>query len=335
MTTLDPQRALHLRFKGDWGAFNLTRICGWMAYEVWRRAGEGTNSVIHTGRGMGDNLLALGRGEVDVSIATPAGFARMAHAGQGPFAREPLPTLRAIACLPHDDALLVALPAALDIHSIAELRAAKPKLRLALAPDDGESFMGLGAASVLRASGIEPDEILAWGGELVFGEDPSECLAHVVTGRADGVIQEAIMTPWWKDLADTTDLTFLTLEDSAAERLSRDLSLSTVVVPEGYLRGMDAAVRAVDFSGWLVLVREDMRDDVAELLATGLVESSDFFEGQYHHIPERSSPLAYPITPVKLATTPIPLHPGAARYYASIGISTTPVAALDAGPTSG
>jgi uncharacterized protein len=316
---LDPQRPLGLRFKGDWGAFNLTRICGWLAYEVWRCAGEHTNSVIYTGRGMGDNLVALARGEVDVSIATPAQFARMAREGKGRFASEPLTTLRAVGCLPHNDALLIAIPSALNIRTMAELRDAKPKMRIAVAPDDGENFMGLGAAAVLRASGIDPDDILAWGGAFVFGEDPSECIEHVSSGAADAVIQEAIMTRWWSDLASSRDLTFLSLEDDAVQRLERDLALSTVDVPAGHLRGMDEPVTAVDFSGWLVLVREDMRDDVAGLLAGILAEESSSFEAQYQHLPVRFSPLAYPITLETLVATCIPLHAGAERYYTSVG----------------
>src|SRR5918999_4022011 len=108
MTSLDPDRALQLRFQGDWGGANLTRICGWIAGELFNRAAKGTRSTIRTGRGMGDNLVAVARGEVDVAVATPAGFARMARAGQGPFVKEPLQSLRAVACVPHHDAMLVA-----------------------------------------------------------------------------------------------------------------------------------------------------------------------------------------------------------------------------------
>ena len=134
-----------------------------------------------------------------MAIATPAQFVQMARAGRGSFAGEAVPQVRAIGCLPHADALLFAVPAALGITTMAQLRAARRALRIALSPDDGESFMGLGASAMLRASGIEA--VADWGGELVFGEDPSECVAHVEAGRADAIIQEAIMTPWWSALA--------------------------------------------------------------------------------------------------------------------------------------
>jgi uncharacterized protein len=312
-----------LRFKGDWGAFNLTRICGWLAFAVWQRTGGRPSSVIHTGRGCGDNVRALAHGDVDVAVATPAQFVRMAREGKGVFAGEAMPHLRAIASLPHDDALLFAVPAELGITSMTQLRDRRPALRIACAPDDGESFMGFGATALLRASGIEPQEIVDWGGAFVYGEDPGECIAHVRSGDADAIIQEAIMTPWWSELADSTDLRFLSLEPDAVEGLERDLSLQTAEIPAGYLRGIDSPVTAIDFSGWLVVVRDDMDAAVAELLASVVLETSEVLESQYRHIPVRASPLAYPITPEKLADTRIPLHPGAAGCYASVLPSET------------
>jgi TRAP-type uncharacterized transport system substrate-binding protein len=307
---------LGLRFMADWGAFNLTRICGWLAFEVWDRTGGRPSSVIHTGRGCGDNVRALARGEVDVAVATPAQFVQMAREGRGSFAGEAVPQIRAIGSLPHADALLFAVPAATGITTMAQLRETRPALRIALSPDDGESFMGLGAVAHLRASGIEPEEIVQWGGELVYGEDPGECVAHVNEGRADAIIQEAIMTPWWNELANATELSFLSLEPEAVAALERDYGLSTVEVPAGYMRGLDRPVTAIDFAGWLVCVRDDLDDDIAELLASIVLETSDVLERQYRHIPQRSSPLAYPITPEKLADTRVPLHPGAQRRYA-------------------
>jgi uncharacterized protein len=316
---MSPDQPPSLRFKGDWGAFNLTRICGWLAWEFGRRTGR-YEHTIHTGRGMADNLWALGRGEVDVSVATPAGFARMARQGLGLFTQEPIPELRALGCLPHRDALLVAMRARLGIRTMPELREAKPSLRVVLAPNDGESFMGLGAAAVLRASGLEPQEILDWGGEFIYGEDPSECLALFTNRDADVVIQEAIMTHWWHDVAERDDLVFLSLDEDAADRLHRELAIDTVTIEPGYLRGVEQPLRAADFSGWMVVARDDLPDEVATALASILVETRDFFESQYTHLPQRFSPLTYPITPQGLAATPIPLHPAAEHYYNSLSL---------------
>ena len=311
--------SLQLRFKGDWGAFNLTRVCGWLAFGVFERTGA-LHHVIHTGRGMGDNLRALARGEVDVSVATPAGFAAMARDGRGIFEGEAMPELRAIGVVPHHDALLIAVPDDVGATTTSELRHLQPALRVAMAADDGESFMGFGARIALEASGISLDDIVAWGGEVVYGEDPGECVAHVNAGRADSIVQEAIMTPWWDDLARSRNLRFLTLEPEAAASIKREYGLATMQVGAGYLTGMDSAVNAIDFSGWQVVVRDDLDSEVATLLTAVMCETSDVLEAQYRHLPVRKSPLDYPITPARLAEVAIPLHDAAAEYYARAGV---------------
>lgn len=317
MTMLN--RPLQLRFKADWGQANLTRLCGWLASQVQARTPPGTRSVIHTGTGMGDNVRAVSLDEVDVSVATPGSLIRAAYDGKGPFAGEPHTMLRALGCVPHDDALLFAIRADLGIESFEDLRRRRPAIRLSMGRDDGINFMGLGAVGVLRASGISVKDIVAWGGEIISRDHPADCLADVAEGRVDGVLQEAIMTPWWSRLADKVDLNFLSLEQDAEQRLFSDLSVGSVTVPTGYLRGLRKPVRAADFGGWVVIAREDMPDDVAELLASILVETASIFEGQYtHHDNARTSSLAYPITPQRLIQVPLPLHPGAERYYATI-----------------
>lgn len=321
---MEASRTPELSFRGDWGAFNLSRICGWMAWQVGVRTGQ-QHHLIHTGRGMADNVEALRLREVDVAIATPAGFARMAKEGRGPHSGKAMPELRAIANVPHEDALLFAVSAQHDVTTMAELREKRPRLRLVTSPDDGESYVGFAAAETLRASGIEPDEIVAWGGEYLWGENPFECLAQMADGSADAVIFEAMMIPLWKEVAAKFDLRFLTLEEDAAARIKSEFLLDTQRVPAAYLPGMDRPVQGIDFGGWLVLTREDVDDEITGLLARALVETSDFFENQYNHVPVRFSPLTYPITPQKLADVPIELHPGAARYYESIGVTAAPI----------
>jgi TRAP transporter TAXI family solute receptor len=316
---LHPQRPLQLRLMGDWGGFNLTRICGWLAGELASRAAPGTRSTIHTGDGMGGNLRAVGIGEVDVAISTPAHFSLMAIEGRGPFTDEPIPTLRALGCVPHRDALMFAVRADLGIRTMADLREQRPPLRVALGPEDSSSFMGFGASALLRASGLSRARFSEWGGELLVHDRPNQCLDEVAAGNADATIQEAIMTRGWSELAETVGLSFLTLEPEAARQLAEDYSMRTRTVPADFLAGMDEPVSGIDFAGWLVVAREDMRDDVAALLASILVETSDVLERQYTHLPVRCSPLDYPVTAERLADVPIPLHPGAKSYYRAIG----------------
>ena len=72
----------------------------------------------------------------------------------------------------------------------------------------------------------------------------------------------------------------------------------------------------LDFSDFLILVRDDMPDDVAHLLTWCLVEQRAWIERQYRHLPPHRSPLSYPLVPERMGRTTVPLHPGAHRYFA-------------------
>lgn len=304
---------------GDWGAINLTRICGWLAQEVWDRSPGDTRSLISTGRGAADNLRAVGRGEVDVAVTTPSAFASMAMAGTGPFEGEAYPYLRALGEVPHADRLLFAVQRGLGVSSLAEIRERRVPLRLAISQNDGVNLCGYAAHQVLAASGLAPEKLLEWGGTILEHERPFECIDDVNEGRADALFHEAIMTQSWLDLANENDLSYLPVESEALDKVEQEFGWRRAVVEQGYLRGIQSDVETLDFSGYLVVVREDMPDDVASLLAWTLGETAPSFEAQYRHLPADRSPVAYPIVRENLARTPIPLHRAADDYYRQAG----------------
>jgi TRAP-type uncharacterized transport system substrate-binding protein len=311
-----------LRFVGDWGGANLHRTCGWLAMELWDRSPAGTKTWILSAAGCADNLRAVGSGEVDVAVMTPGNFARMAIGGRGPFEGEAYPYLRALGQVPHDDALLFAVRADLGVSSVEEIRDRRFPLRLALSPaNGGDNPTGLATEFLLERSGIPLQALVEWGGELVFGERPNDCLDAFADGRADAVIHEAIMTPWWHDLAAGRDLRFVAFGAPALEAIEDDLLCLRRTVPAGYLRGLDETLETVDFSGYLVVVREEMADDVAYLLAWILGETASRFERNYRHFPPERSPVVYPIEREALARVPIPLHSAAERYYREAGVA--------------
>ncbi|HLH67179.1 MAG TPA: TAXI family TRAP transporter solute-binding subunit [Solirubrobacteraceae bacterium] len=302
-----------VRFAGDWGGANLHRVCGWLAMELWDRAGPGTRTWIRSARGCADNLAAVGSGEVDVAVMTPASFARMAVEGRGPFQDRPYPDLVALGQVPHRDALLFALDARLGIESMAQLRDQAPRLRIAASPAaDGANPAGFAAHWLLARSGAR---IVDWGGELLLSERPLDCIRAVAEQRADGLVHEAIMTTWWHELASQRALAFLPFEDEVLDAAAEQMSWALTTVPAGYLDGIHEPLRTVDFSGYLVVVRREMSDELAYLLAWALGETAARFEAQFHHIPAPRSPVSYPIERAQLAATPIPLHPAAERYF--------------------
>ncbi|MCT7660744.1 TAXI family TRAP transporter solute-binding subunit [Mycobacterium deserti] len=305
-------RPLTLHIQADWGLANLTRVAGWLGMELTERTAPGTRVAIWNGRGFVDNVLAVGRGTVDLAIATPAHFIPMALDGRGPYIGEAFPDLRAIGAVPQTDRFVVAIRKSMGISTFNELRQAKPRLRLTTSRHDGISNVGLAMHEVLTRSRVD---IEGWGGTILGHELPTDCLDDIIACRADAIAHEAVMLPHWQQISE--DLNFLSIEDDVLRTLQDDLDWPDRVIPAGYFPGAPE-IHTIDFSDFLIIARAELADDVAYALAWILGEAKDLFEAQYLHIPSERSPVTYPLDPVTMGKTPIPLHPGAARYYAGL-----------------
>ena len=314
-------RPQSLRFIGDTGLANLSRTCGWMAHELFSRSPGNAFSTIQTGDAGVGNLHALGRGEVDVAVITPSAVAALAIDGKGPFVGSAYPHLRALGELPHPDQLLFAVRSEVGVSSVAELRDRRVPIKLVTSLDTPTgSFVGYAVERVLAAAGISPEAIRSWGGEVISRDTPFECLAVFEEEGANAVLHEAIMTPWWQTVAEKFDLSFLSFEPEVRAIAAEELECPPAQIEAGYMHGLDEAVDTVDFSGYLVVAREDMAEDLAYLLTWILGEASEkFIAINYRHIAPERSPVFHPIEREHLVRSPIPLHPGAARYYEQAG----------------
>lgn len=307
-------RSVTLQFYGDWGLANLSRVCGWLQQEFLDRAGPDSRAAIWNGRGGVDAIRAVGRGEVDVALSTPAPFARMGLDGLGPFAGEAYPELRALGVVPQNDRLLVALDEGLGISSFPEWREQRAGLRIAACPDDGINFVGLATEALMSASGIDRETVESWGGNYVFDERPPPCVRRYIDGEVDAVIMEAMMMPAWDELFERRPTALLEPEPAVLADLESRLGWPSYRVPEDYWPAKPDPIVALDFSDFLVIVRSDLPEDVAHLLTWCLFETTDHIEMYYRHLPPNRSPISYPLEPEAMARTPIPLHPGAVRY---------------------
>ena len=312
-------RSLRLQFQGDWGRANLHRALGFLGYEFTCLAGPYTRYAIWNGRGGTDNVQAVGRGEVDVALAVPVPFMRMAMEGKGPCAGESFPNLRMLGYVPQDDRMIVALRRELGIRSWADWREKKPKLRITLGPNDGVSFIGIAGHLLLAAHGLPRVALEQQGATFLEYDEPRSCTLAMLEGRADAIVQEAVMTGYWQELANKRDLIFLPVEAQARDVLRGEYGLPMGTLRKDYMRGIDREMEFLDFSHFALITTTDLPEDVAYALAWALVERWETMEMQYRHIPPERSPVSYPLDPKAVCRTPIPLHPGAERYYREAG----------------
>src|SRR3954471_23240712 len=93
------ERDVTLNLMGDWGIANLHRICGWIAAEVWFRAGDHSRFATVNGRGGGDAIDAVLDGRVHTSLFVPGPYAAIAVEGLGVSNHKDRSRLRALGTL--------------------------------------------------------------------------------------------------------------------------------------------------------------------------------------------------------------------------------------------
>lgn len=313
-------RSVTLNFIGDWGQANFHRICSWLCQEFCDRAGPRSRIGIWNMRGGGlEGPVAVHDGEADLCIATPAMIMGDALTGKGIFQGRPMPNLRALAVIPQNDRLVLAIDPKFGVSTYEELRQKKTPLRIAASVDDGTNYIGYVSQRFMEAHGIDEATLRSWGGSYVTTTRPEQSLFKMRDGEVDAVLQEAIMTPWWADSMRERNAIALPAEESALSKLEKELGYKRNSLPIGFWDNLPNAIDTLDFSDFVILVRSDLDDDIAHLLTWCLVETRDAIERQYRHLPAERSPISYPLVPAKMALAPIPLHPGAHRYYQEAG----------------
>lgn len=256
------------------------------------------------------------RGEFDVCMTTPTWMGAAAHYGRWEFP-EPL-DLKAIAAFPHDDRLVFAVRAETGLRSLHDLRERKYPLRLSIPPSSMKHPAGIIAEEVLAAHDIALQDIVDWGGTLLA--DRPQLQNHPdsvpVDPSFEAVFDEAIMTRRWLKLTQQYDLRFLPLDDDVLRHFeTRGIPRSTIA--KGRLRGVDADVPTLDFSGWVMMARGDLPDEFTYLVVKMLDERKELIHELF---PDSYAGLTGRIDLARdVKTLTFPLHPGAEAYYREKG----------------
>lgn len=315
-------RTVTLNIMGDWGVANWHTIAGWLAAGMRWRTAPASRYYIHTLGEYVDSIDALIDGTVDVCVSSPRFQAKMAIDGIGVFERAH-PEIRAIGVLPHRDRLILAIGEDVaerhGIRTFTDLARVKPALRLLSAVNDGVNSIAWAAERILEAYGIAWSDIEAWGGEWLAANRPHKAIAMIVKGETDGIFFEAVMN--WHAMLRRRRMRFIPIDRPVLDDLERRYGMTSVTIPAGEYEGVDTDTPTLDFSDWMVLVRADMPDETAALLAEVMLDERAEMEKRYTHRPLKESPMLYPIDAGFLChTNPAPLHDGARRFFESRGL---------------
>lgn len=246
----------------------------------------------------GYNVQAIESDQVDLAFAL-GDVAYLAYTRGTVDLPRPHRGVRAIAVLYVNAFHILARPDG-AVTSVADLRGRRVAVGRSVAA--GRSDRALSLDAVAEANGIGPNDMdFEW-----------QTFSEVVTRLGDGRIAAGLLSSGYPVqavtlAASTFGARLLPIDRAAAERVrSRHPFFKLTTIPGGTYPGQPEDVHTLGVDN-LLLCRDDMSDDLVYRL------TREFFEA----LPEigRTIVAARLVDVDRAATTPIPLHPGAARYY--------------------
>ncbi|MCP1304480.1 TAXI family TRAP transporter solute-binding subunit [Halomonas sp. R1t8] len=246
-----------------------------------------------------ENMGLIMRGDADLALVL-ADTAYQAYTGTGDFEGRQIENTRALASVYPNAVQLVTLTES-DIHSIADLAGKRVSVG---APGSGTE---LNARALLEANGVSYSDFTPQ--RLNFNE------------TADAIRDGDIDAGFWSvgpptssilNLAATRDIRLIGLSD---EEIANAQEVEAVFAPyelaAGMYDGMDEAVQTIGIPNVLV-VNADMDEELAYQLTQLLFENTDELIAVH--------PAANDTTvEFTMNSTPVPLHPGALRYFEEVG----------------
>ncbi|MGK5531018.1 TAXI family TRAP transporter solute-binding subunit [Streptomyces sp. URMC 129] len=263
-----------------------------------------------------DGPRLVADGWYDMAITTPAWNLTMAREGRGPYA-EPLP-LRALAVFPHDDRLAFAVRRETGVESLRDIAERKLPLRLSVPPREQGHPVTWVLDEILARYGFLPEDVEGWGGAVLRDRPRNQNAPGgvPVDPTFDAVFDEAVMTMRWRRITTEYAMRFLPLDPDVLAHCAA-LGMPPGVLERGRLRGIDADVPTIDFSGWVLYCAESMPDELAYLTVRAIEEQRETISGRFTGpTPAMTSPLDMRRA---AADVPVPLHPGAEAYYREAG----------------
>lgn len=246
-----------------------------------------------------ENMGLIATGDADLAIGL-ADTVQQAYTGTGRFDGQQLPMIRAIGSLYANTVQIVTL-ADSDIATLDDLKGKRVSVG---APGSGTE---VNARTLLEANGMSFDDFNAQ--RLNFNE------------TADALNNGDIDVGFWSvgaptssilNLATTNDIRIIGLtEEQVAAADSADPTFAPLKMAGGIYQGVDEEISTVGVPNVLV-VSSEMDDDTVYMITKAMYENIADMRAIHPAANETTVEFS-------MNATPVPLHPGALRYYEEVG----------------
>jgi TRAP-type uncharacterized transport system substrate-binding protein len=280
-------------------------------------ARDGSNSVnLSFAADSFAELKGVADGKYTLAWVNPSVAATLAHRGTGPFRKKLL--LRAIAIFPSYDVMGFAVHKSTGITSLAQIKKERFPLRLSTNVTTKRAITAsptmFTVTAVMKAAGFTLADLRKWRGKIISVPRPShpDRREAIQNGTVNAVFDEGIKS--WGQTAVDNGFHYLPIEGDVLKRLAK-MGYRTSIVPRSRFPGMPADVPTVDFSGWPMVVRADMQDEVAYALCEAIEKRKDLIPTDNF----KPIDMAQLCANDEEAPYDVPLHPGARRFYRERG----------------
>jgi len=254
------------------------------------------------------NPIAVSQG-----IATLAmGYTSMLHAankGEAPFPTA-LTELRGIANINVTGVVHAIVLSSSGLNSLRDLAARKYPFEV----DTGPRGTGgeLAASRLLELYGAGYDNIREWGGSITHSSY-REALDRMKDGHIEAFVNDDIIgQPLFIDIALARDVKFLPMDPEIVEQMVERYGYAPTVIPANTYAGQTEDIPSTA-QHFVFFAHKDSPDDLVYAM-TKLIFTNKADLVAAHPMFENLDPVIGP------KYFPMPLHPGAMRYYREIGV---------------
>ncbi|WP_068830463.1 TAXI family TRAP transporter solute-binding subunit [Pseudomonas sp. BMS12] len=243
------------------------------------------------------NLLQAGRGELALALGDSVADAWNGVEEAG--FKAPLKKLRAIAGT-YPNYIQIVANADADIHTLADLKGKRISVG---APKSGTE---LNARAIFKAAGLSYEDM----GEVQF-LPYAESVELIKNRQLDATLQSSgLGMAAIRDLASTMKISFVAIPADVVGKIG-NAAYQPATIPAKTYDGQDADVPTVAITNILVS-HEGVSDDVAYQMTKLMFENLDKLATAHSAAKDIKLDSA-------AKSLPIPLHPGAERYYKEVG----------------
>lgn len=308
-------------------SYNMT-LTGASPGGLWSRIGGGVDAALaaaypgstvtyQTSSGGLANIPMVSGGKVPLGIAMDAEVLT-AKKGKEPY-KSPITNVRALfrAYTPGSRFQAMHVIANKDfadkygVYSLEDMKAKKPPVRIAV--NRRGNMDGAVGLAILEESGITPEMIESWGGQVVYAAS-KEMVSLLLDRRIDVIdLGVAYNHPRIREIAQGITPVLMSLPQDVAQRVADNMGGEVCMYKKGEYAFSDKDVTSVCL-GAIVIVSDSMDDATAYALAKGMVGQIDKFKAAHRLLEKATS------TATMTQASVVPFHPGAAKYYREAGL---------------